>query len=70
MYIFNNQGWHRGAPNTSDRTRYTCGQAYGRRWVAQRFFPFANYQIPQHVLDRADERRRRVLGFHPSGAYG
>ncbi|HVF10422.1 MAG TPA: phytanoyl-CoA dioxygenase family protein [Abditibacteriaceae bacterium] len=70
MYMFNNQGWHRGAPNTSDRTRCICGMAFGRRWIAQRFFPFANYQIPPHVLERADERRRRVLGFHASGAYG
>jgi hypothetical protein len=40
------------------------------RWVSQRFYPFMNYQLPQHVLDNADEQRKRVLGFHPQGAYG
>lgn len=70
MYLFNNQGWHRGAPNNSDRTRYYCGMSFGRRFMAQRFYPFVNYQLPAHVLERADERRRRVLGLHKSGAYG
>jgi hypothetical protein len=40
------------------------------RFVSQRFYPFVNYQLPSRVLERADERRRRVLGFHPKGAYG
>jgi len=70
IYLHNGQCWHRGAPNTSDRTRYLLQLSYGMRWVSQRFYPFVNYQLPQHVLDRADDRRRRVLGFHPKGAYG
>jgi ectoine hydroxylase-related dioxygenase (phytanoyl-CoA dioxygenase family) len=70
IYLHNGQCWHRGAPNTSDRTRYLFQMAYGQRWVSQRFYPFLNYQMPQYVLERADERRRRVLGAHPKGAYG
>ncbi len=70
IYLHNGQCWHRGAPNTSDRTRYLHQLAYGKRFISQRFYPFVNYQLPKHVLDRADERRRRVLGFHPKGAYG
>jgi ectoine hydroxylase-related dioxygenase (phytanoyl-CoA dioxygenase family) len=70
IYLHDGQCWHRGAPNTSDRTRYLYQLAYGMRWVSQRFYPFMNYQMPAHVIERADERRRRVLGFHPSGAYG
>lgn len=70
IYLHNGQCWHRGAPNTSDRTRYLFQMTYGRRWVAQRFYPFVNYQLPPHVLERADERRKRVLGIHPKGAYG
>jgi ectoine hydroxylase-related dioxygenase (phytanoyl-CoA dioxygenase family) len=70
IYLHNGQCWHRGAPNTSDRTRYLLQMAFGARWVSQRFYPFVNYQLPAHVLDRADERRRRVLGFHPKGPYG
>jgi hypothetical protein len=70
IYLHNGQCWHRGAPNTSDRTRYLLQLAYGQRWVSQRFYPFVNYRWPQHVLDRSDERRKRVLGVHPKGAYG
>ena len=70
IYLHNGQCWHRGAPNTSDRTRYLLQQAYGQRFVAQRFYPFLNYQMPEHVLRNADERRLRVLGAHPKGAYG
>jgi ectoine hydroxylase-related dioxygenase (phytanoyl-CoA dioxygenase family) len=70
MYFFNNQGWHRGAPNTSTRTRTIFGMVFGRRCMAQRFYPYMNYQLPQHIIDHADERRKRVLGFHAFGAYG
>jgi len=70
IYLHNGQCWHRGAPNTSDRTRYLLQLAYGMRWVSQRFYPFVNYQLPAHVLERADDRRKRVLGFHSKGAYG
>lgn len=69
-YLFNGQGWHRGAPNTSDQTRYLFGMTFSRRFVAQRFFPYVTYQLPQRVLERADERCKRVLGFHSKGAYG
>lgn len=70
IYLHNGQCWHRGAPNTSTRTRYLFAMTFGQRWISQRFYPFINYQMPQHVLDNADERRKRVLGIHPKGAYG
>lgn len=70
VYLFNGQGWHRGAPNISDRTRYVFGMTFSKRFVAQRFYPYVEYQLPQRVLERADERCKRVLGFHPKGAYG
>jgi len=70
IYLHNGQCWHRGAPNTSDRMRYLAQMSFGKRYISHRFHPFMNYQLPPHVLERADERRRRVLGFHPSGAYG
>ena len=69
-YLHNGQCWHRGAPNTSNRTRYLLQLAYGMRFISQRFYPFVNYHLPQHVFDRADDRCKRVLGFHPKGAYG
>ena len=70
LYLHNGQCWHRGAPNTSDRTRYLLQLSFARRWVSQRFYPFVNYQLPEQVLARADERRRRVLGLHQKGPYG
>ena len=68
--IFNNQVWHRGGPNQSQRTRYMTQITYARRIVGHKFFPFMNYQMPEHVYRSADERRRRLLGFLPHGAYG
>jgi len=70
IYLHNGQCWHRGAPNTSQQRRYLFQLSYGMRWVSQRFYPFVNYQLPPQVLARADDRRKRVLGFHPKGAYG
>ena len=70
IYLQNGQVWHRGAPNTSTRTRYLLQQSYGTRMIAQRFFPFLNYRMPDHVLEGAGERLLRVLGKHPPGPYG
>jgi ectoine hydroxylase-related dioxygenase (phytanoyl-CoA dioxygenase family) len=71
-YLQHPQVWHRGAPNTSDRTRYISGMAWGRRFVAQRFYPFLNYRLPDWLMDMAkgNERLLRVLGKHGKGAYG
>ena len=70
VVMFNNQVWHRGAPNTSDRVRYMTQVSYARRLVGHKYSPFMNYVMPEHVYADADERRRRLLGFLPSGAYG
>ena len=70
LYLLSSQTWHRGAPNTSDRVRYLFHQVYGQRFVAQRFWPYLNYRMPDYVLEGADERLLRVLGKHPEMAYG
>jgi len=72
IYLHNGQCWHRGAPNASDQTRYLLQHAYGKRWVAQRFYPFTGYTLPEHVRSRIshDPRAQRILGQHPKGAYG
>lgn len=70
VIMFNNQVWHRGAPNTSDRVRYMTQVSYARRLVGHKYYPFMNYVMPEHVYRGAGERRRRLLGFLPSGAYG
>jgi len=70
VVMFNNQVWHRGAPNTSDRVRYMTQVSYARRIIGHKYAPFMNYQMPAHVFTGADDRLRRLLGFLPSGAYG
>ena len=70
LYLLNGQTWHRGAPNQTDRVRYLFHQVYGQRFVAQRFWPYLNYRMPDYVLEGADERLLRVLGKHPEMAYG
>ena len=70
VILFNNQVWHRGGPNRSQRTRYITQVTYGRRIVGHKYYPFMNYTMPEHVYDGADDRLRRILGFLPHGAYG
>jgi len=70
IYLQDGQVWHRGAPNASNRTRYLLQMSFGTRMIAQRFYPFINYQMPKHVWDGASDRLRRVLGEHPKGPYG
>ncbi|NKB70584.1 MAG: hypothetical protein GKR89_26235 [Candidatus Latescibacteria bacterium] len=69
-YMFNNQIWHRGAPNASDRTRFMAGVTYSKRFVAQRFYPFVDYRMPPHVYEGASPRLQRFLGRHEKGSYG
>lgn len=69
--LLNGQTWHRGATNlTTDRHRHVLQVTYGRRFIAQRFYPFVNHVIPQEILDRATPRRLRLLGMHEHGPYG
>jgi ectoine hydroxylase-related dioxygenase (phytanoyl-CoA dioxygenase family) len=70
VVLFNNQVWHRGAPNLSDRPRLMTQVSYGRRMVNHFYYPFMNYQMPEHVYKDANPRLKRLLGFLPSGAYG
>ena len=70
VVMFNNQVWHRGAPNLSDRVRYITQVSYARRLVGHKYAPFVNYQMPEHVYQNANPRLKRLLGFLPTGAYG
>lgn len=70
--IVNNQTWHRGGPNPSDRDRYVTQISYGKRLVGHKYGKFMNYQMPEHVIDavESDERKKRLIGFFGHGAYG
>jgi len=63
MYLFNHQVWHRGCPNTSQRTRYLLQLQYAQGGTrASRFQGLASSPELEHVLAGADERTLRVLG--------
>lgn len=70
LIMFNNQVWHRGGPNTSDRVRSITQVSYARRIIGHKYFPFMNYQLPEHVHADASPRLKRLLGFLPTGPYG
>ncbi len=70
VLLFNNQVWHRGAPNTSERDRGMTQISYGRRMVGHFYYPFMNYQMPEHCYKDANPRLKRLLGFKQHGAYG
>ena len=67
---FNNQIWHRGAPNLSDKPRYITQVTYAKRLIGHKYYPFMNYQMPEHCYKDASPRLRTLLGFLPHGAYG
>jgi ectoine hydroxylase-related dioxygenase (phytanoyl-CoA dioxygenase family) len=74
VVMFNNQVWHHGGLNTSDRVRYVTQVTYARRIVGHKFYngdvgPM-NYVMPEHVYKDANPRLKRLLGFLPHGAYG
>ncbi len=70
VVMFNNQVWHRGGPNRTDRKRYITQVSYARRFIGHKYFPFMNYTMPEHVYKDANPRLKRLLGFLEHGAYG
>jgi hypothetical protein len=71
VVMWNDQTWHRGATNRSENgIRWVQQAPYGRRFIAQRFYPFINYRMPEGILERANPRRKGLLGLHGLGAYG
>ena len=70
VVMFNDQVWHRGGVNQSQRSRYITQVGYARRLVGHKYYPFMNYQMPERVYGDADDRHGRLLGFLPHGSYG
>ena len=70
VYILNSQIWHRGSQNNSVRNRYLITMTFGKRFISQRFYPFLNYIVPQHVLECSTSHQLRLLGMHKKGPYG
>jgi len=70
VIMFNNQVWHRGGPNRTNRVRYITQITYARRIIGHKYYPFMNYQMPEPIYRDAGPRLKRLLGFLPRGAYG
>ena len=68
--FFNSQIWHRGSQNHSDVVRKVIMITYGCRFIAQRFYPFLNYRMPDQVIRGASDTLMRILGKHSKGPYG
>ena len=62
IYLQDPQCWHRGAPNTSDRTRYLMQSQYAVQWAYRRFGWMNRVPVPEDDLQTANERMLQVLG--------
>ncbi|MEW9701742.1 phytanoyl-CoA dioxygenase family protein [Paenibacillus sp. SI8] len=64
--IFNSQVWHRGAPNLSDTPRYVQQVIYRKKFIVSHMSHDNNavYQVPAPIIERANSRRRRLLGYN------
>lgn len=63
VYLQNNQCWHRGAPVSSDRTRYVFQSQYAAGWAHRRFGEYNRVPVPPSILDKSDERLKSLLGL-------
>ena len=70
LIMFNNQVWHHGGVNQSERVRYITQITYARRIIGHKYYPFMNYVMPEHIHANASPRLHRLLGFLEHGAYG
>ena len=67
--------WHGGGTNRTRETRYVVESVYGRRKLAQKFFPYVTSDRAKPLIDprterAASDRQRRLLGVHPVSTYG
>ena len=60
--VLDPQCWHRGAPNTSDRTRYLMQSQYAVEWAFHRFGWMNRVPVPEKDLRTSNERLLQVLG--------
>jgi ectoine hydroxylase-related dioxygenase (phytanoyl-CoA dioxygenase family) len=64
--VFNSQLWHRGAPNLTDAPRYVQQIIYRKKFIVSHMSHDVNavYQPPADIVERANDRRRRLLGVN------
>lgn len=62
IYLQDPQCWHRGAPNTSARTRYLMQSQYAVDWAYRRFGWMNRVPVPDETLRTGSDRLLSVLG--------
>ena len=62
IYLQDPMCWHRGAPNTSDRTRYLFQSQYAARWAYVRFNLFNRVPVAEDALRTASDKLLNLLG--------
>jgi hypothetical protein len=62
IYLHDPQCWHRGAPNTSDRTRYLMQSQYAIDWAYRRFGWMNRVPVTEGVLRSMSDRTLWLLG--------
>lgn len=62
IYLQDPQCWHRGAPNTSDRTRYLMQSQYAVDWAYGRFGWMNRVPVDEQHLRTASDQLLRLLG--------
>jgi len=62
IYLQDPMCWHRGAPNTSDRTRYLFQSQYAAYWAYQRFNLYNRVPVAEDALRTASDKLLNLLG--------
>ena len=62
IYLQDPQCWHRGAPNTSERTRYLMQSQYAVDWAYRRFGWMNRVPVPDETLQTGSDRLLAILG--------
>lgn len=67
--LINNQLWHRGSENTSNRPRDTLQLTFARRIIGHKFKSIMNYTMPSHVYSSKSDKVKERFGWLQGGAY-
>ena len=62
IYLQDPMTWHRGAPNTSDRTRYLFQSQYADHWAYTRFNLYNRVPVDEDALRASNDKLLNVLG--------
>ena len=62
IYLHDPQCWHRGAPNTSDRTRYLLQSQYAASWAYWRFSLCNRVPVDGQALCESSDQLLNLLG--------